>query len=151
MKNFTASEDLEPIFYSTGEVCKADSQSTLSILDPHDETDLQMTLKEEKIKQIIRVLRKEIGLILAGFDVVIDNLTGRHAVIDINVYPSYDNFPNFFENLLNCIDETVNRTIVINGDSENCPDHHSVSHRINGLINVAFSASNLGVTGMNIN
>ncbi|XP_073956009.1 inositol-tetrakisphosphate 1-kinase-like [Choristoneura fumiferana] len=151
LKNFTASEDLEPIFYSTGEVCKADSQSTLSILDPHDETDLQMTLKEENIKQIIRVLRKEIGLILAGFDVVIDNLTGRHAVIDINVYPSYENFPNFFENLLNCIDETVNRTIVISGDNGDCQDHHSVSQRLNGLINVAFSASKLGVTGMNIN
>ncbi|XP_053608592.1 inositol-tetrakisphosphate 1-kinase-like [Plodia interpunctella] len=128
LKNFHASEDLEPIFYSTGEVCKADSQSTLSILDPHDKADIRMTLNEEKIKHVIRVLRKEIGLLLAGFDIVLDNKTGNHAVIDINVYPSYDNFPNFFEHLLDSIDETVSRNKYNNGDS---------SLRLNGLINVA--------------
>ncbi|XP_063364917.1 inositol-tetrakisphosphate 1-kinase-like [Cydia amplana] len=149
LKNFYASKDLEPIFYSTGEVCKADSQSTLSILDPHDEADLQIALNEDKIKIIIRALRKRIGLLLAGFDVVIDNVTGNHAVIDINVYPSYDNFPNFFENLMDCIDETVRRTNIVNGDSELCQEY--ISHRINGLINVAFTANKLGVTGMNIN
>ncbi|XP_013191534.1 inositol-tetrakisphosphate 1-kinase [Amyelois transitella] len=127
LKNFYASEDLEPIFYSTGEVCKADSQSTLSILDPQDKADIRMTLNEEKIKSVIRVLRREIGLLLAGFDVVIDNETGDHAVIDINVYPSYDNFPNFFDHLLDCIDETVYRNRFSNGDS---------SHRMNGLVNV---------------
>ncbi|CAH2041466.1 unnamed protein product, partial [Iphiclides podalirius] len=76
LKNFYASEDLEPIFYSTGEVCKADSQSTLSILDPHDKADIKMTLDENKIKAIIKVLRNKIGLLLAGFDVVIDNTSG---------------------------------------------------------------------------
>lgn len=142
LKNFYASEELEPIFYSTGEVCKADSQSTLSILDPHDKADVTMSINEDVIKTIIRVLRKEIGLLLAGFDVVIDNQTGHHAVIDINVFPSYDSFPNFFEHLLECIDEMVRRR-----NSKDCV----ATYRINGVVNVGTCTSNYCVTGMNVN
>lgn len=143
---------MEPIYYSTGEVCKADSQSTLSILDPHDNADNTMTLNEDKIKIIIRILRKKIGLLLAGFDVVIDNLTGAHAVIDINVYPSYDSFPNFFEHLLDSIEEVVRKTNkgYTNGDCNGVYDD-DYSHKMNGLINVGMDPIRFGVTGMNIN
>lgn len=151
LKNFTASEDSEPIFYSTAEVCKANSQSTLSILDPHDQPDITMTVNEDKIKRIIRVLRKKINLLLAGFDVVIDNVTGNHAVIDINVYPSYDNFPNFFDHLLDSIDEAVGKKV--NGvHSNGCNDYFedfTGCHK-NGLINVGTDPVGYGVTGMNI-
>lgn len=150
LKNFYASDELDPIFYSTGEVCKADSQSTLSILDPYDETDVKMTLNEEKIKAIICVIRKKIGLILAGFDVVIDNVTGNHAVIDINVFPSYDNFPNFFEHLLDCIENTIRKS---NGDcsleDNEWIEDYGGNHRHNGLINIGGS-HNYEVMGMNI-
>ncbi|CAH0726998.1 unnamed protein product, partial [Brenthis ino] len=150
LKNFYASEDLDPIHYSTGEVCKADSQSTLSILDPHDKADMKMTLNEDKIKAIIRVLRKKIGLVLAGFDVVIDNATGNHAVIDINVFPGYDNFPNFFEHLLYCIQETVNKSLS-NDNVDDCSRiDEFTNHRFNGLINIGGTHS-YGVIGMNIN
>ncbi|CAH2090330.1 unnamed protein product [Euphydryas editha] len=150
LKNFYASEDLDPIFYSTGEVCKADSQSTLSILDPNDETGIKMHLNEEKVKDVIRVIRKKIGLILAGFDVVIDNTTGNHAVIDINVFPSYDNFPNFFEHLLDCIEDTIRKSnsdcsLEENGRIED----YGGNHRPNGLINIGDS-HNYEVMGMNI-
>lgn len=113
-----------------------------------------MTLNEDKIRTIVKVLRKKIGLLLAGFDVVIDNATGNHAVIDINVFPSYDNFPNFFENLLNCIDEMVDRSSRSNGEFNEDEingfrDDFVDSHIMNGLINVAVDV-NKGVTGMNI-
>ncbi|XP_049874920.1 inositol-tetrakisphosphate 1-kinase-like [Pectinophora gossypiella] len=153
LKNFYASEDSDPIFYSTGEVCKADSQSTLSILDPYDKAHLKLTLDEEKLKHIIRVLRKRIGLLLAGFDVVLDNATGNHAVIDINVYPSYDNFPNFFEHLLDNIDEMVSRKSVIeytNGDCIRPREDFIDTPMLNGFINVGMGPS-YGVTGMNVN
>ncbi|KAI5638178.1 inositol 1, 3, 4-trisphosphate 5/6-kinase domain-containing protein [Phthorimaea operculella] len=148
LKNFYASEDLDPIFYSTGEVCKADSQSTLSILDPYDHSDLKMTLDEQKVRHIIQVLRKEIGLLLAGFDVVLDKATGQHAVIDINVYPSYDNFPNFFEHLLESIDELVEKKNCEyrNGSLNEC----DLTDSQNGYINVALGPS-YGVSGMNVN
>lgn len=134
-------------------MCKADSQSTLSILDPHDKADLKMTLNEDKIRHIIRVLRKEIGLLLAGFDVVIDNESGNHAVIDINVFPSYDNFPNFFEHLLDCIDQLVsrsNRCELNIGDCNGVREDDCVNSLTKkGLINVAVGP-NFGVTGMNV-
>lgn len=95
-----------------------------------------MTLNEDKVKLIVRVLRKRIGLLLFGFDVVIDNTTGNHAVIDINVYPSYDNFPNFYEHLLDCVDETVNRTSYSNGDCNRFHEDIMACHKMNGLINV---------------
>ncbi|XP_041981476.1 inositol-tetrakisphosphate 1-kinase-like isoform X2 [Aricia agestis] len=142
LKNFYASDDLDPIFYSTGEVCKADSQSTLSILDPQDMADRNMCLNEDKIKTIIQILRRRIGLVLYGFDVVIDNVTGNHAVIDINVFPSYDNFPNFFEHLLECIEE-MECTENSNGVTEVCSR--------NRLINVGSCSNKYGVVGMNIN
>ncbi|XP_039757080.1 inositol-tetrakisphosphate 1-kinase-like [Pararge aegeria] len=149
LKNFYASDDLEPIYYRTGEVCKADSQSTLSILDPHDKAEIKMTLNEDKIRSIIRVLRKKIGLILLGFDVVIDNTTGNHAVIDINVFPSYDNFPNFFEHLLQCINESLVKYNSDNFDI-NVTDNFVGNYRLNGLINVGDSRTNYRVMGMNI-
>lgn len=149
LKNFYASDDLEPIYYRTGEVCKADSHSTLSILDPQDKADIQMTPNDDKIKSIIRVLRQKIGLILLGFDVVIDNATGNHAVIDINVFPSYDNFPNFFEHLLECIKESMVKS---NGDSfdSNAADNFVGNYRLNGLINVGDTRADYRVKGMNI-
>lgn len=153
LKNFNASDDLEPIFYTTGEVCKADSRSTLSILDPHDKPDIKMNLDENKIKPIIRLLREKIGLLLTGFDVVIDNATGNHAVIDINVFPSYDNFPNFFDHLLDCIDESVNK--MSNGDIytslSDSGDDYCCNRISNGFVNVGQSTNRLSVSGMNIN
>lgn len=147
IKNFTSSENLDPIYYSTGEVCKADSQSTLSILDPHDNADITLTVNEEKIKSIIQVLRKKIGLLLAGFDVVIDNTTGNHAVIDINVFPSYDNFPNFFEHLLDSINNIRKANGHINGDCNGISD---LTNRLNGLYNVGRDPVKYGVKGMNV-
>lgn len=108
-----------------------------------------MTPNDDKIKSIIRVLRQKIGLILLGFDVVIDNTTGNHAVIDINVFPSYDNFPNFFEHLLECIKESMVKS---NGDSfdSNAADNFVGNYRLNGLINVGDTRADYRVKGMNI-
>ncbi|CAF4842750.1 unnamed protein product [Pieris macdunnoughi] len=133
LKNFYPSDDMEPIYYTTGEVSKACSQSTLSILDPN-EAQSEKDIDEDKVRMIIKVLRRRIGLLLLGFDIVIDNWTGNHALIDINVFPSYDTFPNYFENLLDCIEENVK----------------NIENSFNGLINVGSNTIS-GVTGMNIN
>ncbi|OWR50107.1 putative inositol 1,3,4-triphosphate 5/6 kinase [Danaus plexippus plexippus] len=146
LKNFNASENLDPIYYSTGEVCKADSNSTLSILDPHDKSDIRMTLDEDKIRTIIRILRRKIGLVLVGFDVVIDNVSGNHAVIDINVFPSYDSFPNFFELLIESIEDTVSRS-----GNMDISDDIVEDHTLNGLVNIGDSHASYSVIGMNIN
>lgn len=80
-------------------------------------------------------------------------MTDSHAVIDINVYPSYDNFPNFFEHLLDSIQEAENRNVNIykNGDCNGVYGEEFLGHKINGLINVGMDPIKYGVTGMNIN
>lgn len=111
-----------------------------------------MTLNEDKIRTIIRALRKKIRLLLAGFDVVIDNITGSHAVIDINVYPGYDSFPNFFKHFLDSIDEVVSHKtdkVYANGEHNGIHDDNC-GYKMNGLINVGLDPVKYGVTGMNI-
>lgn len=121
LKNFYPCKTKEPIHYNSGDVCKADSQSTLSILDPQDKphAELKVPIDEGKVQTIIKILRKHLDLLLVGFDIVIDNITGDFAIIDINYYPGYDNFPNYFEHLINCIDEEVLKRKVKLDGSEN--------------------------------
>lgn len=47
-----------------------------------------VTVDEDKLAAIVRIVRERLSMDLVGIDVVIENTTGRYAVIDINVYPS---------------------------------------------------------------
>lgn len=107
MKNFYACNERETIHFHSGDVCKADSQSSLSILDPHEASNIEtkVSLDEKKIEIILHLLRKELNLSLFGIDIVIDNKTNNYGIIDINFYPGYDEFPNYFGHLIDCIDE----------------------------------------------
>ncbi|KAG5880515.1 hypothetical protein JTB14_003974 [Gonioctena quinquepunctata] len=58
---------------------------------------------EKIIDLIATTLRKAFGMDLFGIDVVIEKSTGKYAIIDVNAYPGYDGFPNFYEALLECI------------------------------------------------
>lgn len=65
---------------------KSDSSSQLNVLDPEDQ-DYVPQIDVEKLAVIVKVLREELNLTLFGIDIVVENGTGRHAIIDINVYP----------------------------------------------------------------
>lgn len=41
----------------------------------------------KKMEQFVRGIQKKFGLDLLGIDVIIENDTGRYAVIDINAFP----------------------------------------------------------------
>jgi inositol-1,3,4-trisphosphate 5/6-kinase/inositol-tetrakisphosphate 1-kinase len=43
----------------------------------------------KKLREIVSTLREELGMSLLGVDVVVENTTGHHAIIDINAYPGY--------------------------------------------------------------
>lgn len=86
VKNFYAGHG-KPIFFNSGDVCKAGSQSTLSVLDPEDR-DLPKTVPNpEKIDRIGRTLREAFGMDLLGVDIVIERDTENYFIIDVNVYP----------------------------------------------------------------
>lgn len=131
LKNFYANrnETIETIHFDSSDVSKADSQSSLSILDPSDVIENEIELDNGILDIIVSSIRQAFGMDLLGVDVVIENSTGKYAIIDINVCPGiymkffpiflskkyllcnfssgYDGFPNFFEALLDLVSKKV--------------------------------------------
>uniref|UniRef100_T1IPY5 Inositol-tetrakisphosphate 1-kinase n=1 Tax=Strigamia maritima TaxID=126957 RepID=T1IPY5_STRMM len=97
LKNFHAG-DQETIFFDSHDVSKANSVSSLNQLD---EADLLRLLPKPcfaQFQKIMTTVHKILRMALFGVDVVIENKTGKYAIIDINVFPGrYDGVPNFFE------------------------------------------------------
>lgn len=102
LKNFYPC-DHETIFFNSHDISKPDSTSSLTVLDPSDKTVLTPSPDSAKVQRIVSTLRKELGMSLFGIDVVIENGSGRYGIIDINAFPGYDGYPNFFDRLMNCI------------------------------------------------
>lgn len=103
LKNFAPS-DSKTIFFTTSDVSKADSRSSLTVLDPEDSAVAPSSSPDvQRLQHIVSTLRRELGMLLLGVDVVIEHGSGRYGIIDINVFPSYEGFPNFFQTLMNYI------------------------------------------------
>ena len=81
--------DNETIFFTTSDVSKADSTSSLTVLDPEDLTVVPDSKPDsERLRHIVSSLWKELGMMLFGVDVVIEHGSGRYGIIDINIFPS---------------------------------------------------------------
>ena len=55
-----------------------------------DECDLELPVfepNENKLRSLAVRLQQIFGLELFGIDVIIENVTGRYAIIDINTFP----------------------------------------------------------------
>ncbi|KAJ1522782.1 hypothetical protein ONE63_001938 [Megalurothrips usitatus] len=103
LKNFQPS-DRKTIFFSTADVSKADSTSSLTVLDPEDAAVAPASNPDpQRLRHIVSSLRKELGMMLIGVDIVIEHGSGRYGIIDINIFPGYDGFPNFFQCLMDSI------------------------------------------------
>ncbi|MGH0186072.1 UNVERIFIED_CONTAM: hypothetical protein FKN15_020107 [Acipenser sinensis] len=59
---------------------------------------------DDVIAAIVTELRAELGMSLFGVDMIVNTETGRHTVIDINIFPGYEGVPQFFSALLNHIE-----------------------------------------------
>lgn len=104
---------------------KSDSSSELSVLDP-SESAKRSSVDPIKLHSIVKTLGSYLNMSLYGVDVVVENDTNRHAIIDINAYPGkvllllllllgklksennvifpgYDGFPDFFGKLIDCV------------------------------------------------
>ncbi|XP_045168176.1 inositol-tetrakisphosphate 1-kinase-like [Mercenaria mercenaria] len=99
LKNLYAG-DHPTIFFDTHEVCKSDSSHHLTKLDYEDQDCSPLKPNLAQLNAVSETLRQKLGLDLFGVDVIIESDTQRYAVIDINVFPSYDEVDNFFCDLL---------------------------------------------------
>lgn len=90
---------LSTIFFDSHDISKSGSKSKWSILS---EEDIPLTVSPDYqiFETIVKSIKEIFGLTLVGIDVVIENHTGKYAIIDVNVFPGYDGYPNFFEHLI---------------------------------------------------
>ncbi|KAJ4939064.1 hypothetical protein JOQ06_028527 [Pogonophryne albipinna] len=102
LKNFPAGPaDREAIFFNSHNVSKPESSSDLTTRENVE--GVSQPPSDDVIRELSRSLRQALGVSLFGIDVIINNQTGQHAVIDINAFPGYEGVPEFFTDLLNHI------------------------------------------------
>ncbi|XP_063295123.1 inositol-tetrakisphosphate 1-kinase [Pelobates fuscus] len=108
LKNFSpGASDRESIFFNSHNVSKPESSSVLTALDKVEGVFERPS--DEVIRSISKALRQALGISLFGIDIIINNKTGQHAVIDINAFPGYEGVPEFFNDLLNHIAAILQR------------------------------------------
>lgn len=108
LKNFYQKDcaTMGTIFFNSHDISRSGSQSKWSIIS-EEEVQLTVRPRHEILEKIARRMRQIFGLILLGFDVVVENHTGRYAIIDVNVFPGYDGYPRFFEHLTSAIKNII--------------------------------------------
>jgi hypothetical protein len=104
IKNFYADSNQLNIFFNSSDVSKSYSSSELNKLD-ESELDEHPLIDPDpkKLDNLVSCIQKKFGLDLLGIDVIIENDTGRYAVIDINAFPGFDGVDEFFPALLELI------------------------------------------------
>lgn len=106
LKNFPAGPaDRKAIFFNSHNVSKPESSSDLTSRDNVE--GVSQPPNTEVIRELCRSLRQALGVSLFGIDVIINNQTGQHAVIDINAFPGYEGVPEFFNDLLSHISSVL--------------------------------------------
>uniref|UniRef100_A0A8C6PBI0 Inositol-tetrakisphosphate 1-kinase n=1 Tax=Nothobranchius furzeri TaxID=105023 RepID=A0A8C6PBI0_NOTFU len=102
LKNFPSGPaDRKAIFFNSHNVSKPESSSDLTSRENVE--GVSEPPNDDVIRELSRLLREALGVSLFGIDVIINNQTGQHAVIDINAFPGYEGVPEFFNDLLNHI------------------------------------------------
>ncbi|XP_035281156.1 inositol-tetrakisphosphate 1-kinase-like [Anguilla anguilla] len=102
LKNFPAGPaDRKAIFFNSHNVSKPESSSDLTSRENVE--GVSQPPNDDVIRELSRSLRQALGVSLFGIDVIINNQSGQHAVIDINAFPGYEGVPEFFNDLLNHI------------------------------------------------
>nr|XP_020446523.1 inositol-tetrakisphosphate 1-kinase [Monopterus albus] len=106
LKNFPAGPaDRKAIFFNSHNVSKPESSSDLTSRENVE--GVSQPPNEDVIRELSKSLRQALSVSLFGIDVIINNQTGQHAVIDINAFPGYEGVPEFFSDLLNHISSVL--------------------------------------------
>ncbi|XP_063079574.1 inositol-tetrakisphosphate 1-kinase [Engraulis encrasicolus] len=93
--------DRRAISFNSHHVSKPESSSDLTTRDNLE--GQSQGPSDDIIQMICRCLRQTLGISLFGIDIIINNQTGQHAVIDINAFPGYEGVPDFFDDLLSLV------------------------------------------------
>lgn len=86
LKNFHAGSQ-ETIFFDSTNISKVGSQNELITLAPDEIQGEVIKPDVNVLEKISRSLRQAFGLDLFGIDVIIESITGKYAVVDVNSCP----------------------------------------------------------------
>lgn len=87
LKNFQANDEQDTIFFDSTLISKVGGRNSLTVLDAEDQEKEKVVPDLEVLKQVAQDLRTAFDLDLFGVDIVIENTTGKYAVIDVNSFP----------------------------------------------------------------
>uniref|UniRef100_A0A3Q2X5N1 Inositol-tetrakisphosphate 1-kinase n=1 Tax=Haplochromis burtoni TaxID=8153 RepID=A0A3Q2X5N1_HAPBU len=87
--------------------CVANAHFNICFTQRENVEGVSQPPSDDVIRELSRSLREALGVSLFGIDVIINNQTGQHAVIDINAFPGYEGVPEFFNDLLNHISSVL--------------------------------------------
>nr|XP_054759050.1 inositol-tetrakisphosphate 1-kinase-like [Lytechinus pictus] len=108
VKNFTiGGSDQSTIFFDSHDVSKFNSTSFLNELDETDADHVMLEPCSEVLKSLADCLHNGLQMSLIGADVIVENHTGLHYVIDVNAFPGYDGVPEFMQVLFNYIERLI--------------------------------------------
>lgn len=108
LKNFTAG-DHSTIFFDSHDVSKPNSSSFLNELDEKDLNHRRIDPESDTLHKLAKVLRMELDMALFGVDVIVENNSGIHYIIDINAFPGYDGVPEFPQALFNHVQHELSK------------------------------------------
>ncbi|XP_027198943.2 inositol-tetrakisphosphate 1-kinase-like [Dermatophagoides pteronyssinus] len=125
IKNFKPDQHYETVHFDSHDISKPYSSSSLIELDEDERSNRIIEPEKERLDRIVKVMFEELGLYLLGIDVIIENETGRYAIIDMNTFPGYDgveNFPQQFCGIL--VDEIEKSRMAYRQANSNVNGHH---------------------------
>ncbi|XP_069117199.1 inositol-tetrakisphosphate 1-kinase-like [Argopecten irradians] len=110
LKNFY-NEDQETIYFDSSQISKPNCSNALTELDDGDpnQTDSPAKPDLELLKELGQVVGLEFQIQLFGIDVIVDCITKKYAVIDINAFPGYEGVDGFVQLLCNHLMSLMNR------------------------------------------
>uniref|UniRef100_H2Z1J8 inositol-1,3,4-trisphosphate 5/6-kinase n=1 Tax=Ciona savignyi TaxID=51511 RepID=H2Z1J8_CIOSA len=100
LRNFADSKWSEEstIFFNSHNISSGDcTPNALSTLDVDDDQPQQ--INESLVQDLAKHLHIDINMSLYGADIIICTKTGRHYIIDVNVFPSYDGVEDYLQQL----------------------------------------------------
>lgn len=101
IKNLYPHSDQTPIRFSSKQISKSSSSSPLSELGGDELlAHPERVVDGGQVARLVAGLRRLLHLDLFGFDLILENDSGRYGVIDINPFPSYDGVEGFVDSMI---------------------------------------------------
>lgn len=85
IKDFAYGHIHPTIHFDAHNISKPESSCPLNTMDTNESICLEPS--SVILESIVAEFREKLNLKLLGIDVIVENVTGRHAIIDMNVFP----------------------------------------------------------------